>query len=93
MVLTEATSVPTPNETEVTEEVAVSPPRPVTSPPEQPTRLVTVEERLLRLQADFTQLAPELLNTTTGLYQLKDSVGRIKRRLRARQARDRSQNL
>jgi len=62
------------------------------SPPRL-SRLATVEERLLRLQEEFTQLAPDLLSTTTGLYQLKDSVGRLKRRLRARQARHRSQSL
>jgi len=64
-------------------------------PPPQPgpSRLATVEERLLRLQEEFTQLAPDLLITTTGLYQLKDSVGRLKSRLRARQARHRSQSL
>jgi len=59
----------------------------------EPSRLATVEERLLRLQAEFTQLAPDLLSTTTGLYQLKDSVGHIKRRLRACQVRHRSQSL
>jgi len=64
-----------------------TPPSPGTS------RLAMVEGRLLRLQAEFTQLTPDLLNTTTGLYQLKDSVGRLKRRLRARQARHRSQSL
>jgi len=53
-------------------------------PPPKPSRLATVEERLLRLQEEFTQLAPDLLSTTTGLYLLKDSVGRLKRRLRAR---------
>jgi len=58
-----------------------------------PSRLATVEERILRLQAEFTQLAPDLLSTTTGLYQLKDSVGRLKQRLRARQARHRSHSL
>jgi len=57
------------------------------------TILCMVEERLLRLQAEFTQLTPDLLNTTTGLYQLKDSVGRLQRKLRARQARHRSQSL
>jgi len=46
-----------------------------TPPSPGPRRLATVEERLLRLQAEFTQLAPNLLSTTTGLYQLKDSVG------------------
>jgi len=64
-----------------------------TPPPPGPSRLVIVEERLQRLQAEFTQLAPDLLNTTTGLYQLKDSVGHLKQRLRARQARHRSQSL
>jgi len=61
--------------------------------PRHPSRLATVEERLLKLQEEFTHLAPDLLSTTTGLYQLKDSVGRLKRRLRARQARHRSQSL
>jgi len=69
------------------EETAESSPKAPVSRPERPTRLATVEERLLRLQSDFTQLAPSLLSTTTGLCQLKDSVGRIKRRLRTRQAR------
>jgi len=64
-----------------------------TCPPPPPSRLATVEERLLRLQEEFTHLAPDLLSTATGLYQLKDSVGRLKRRLRARQARHRSQSL
>jgi len=54
--------------------------------PPGPSRLATVKEQLLRLQEEFTQLTPDLLSTTTGLYQLKDSVGRLKRRLRARQA-------
>jgi len=62
-------------------------------PPPGPSRLATVEERLLRLQEEFTQLAPDLPSTTTGLYQLKNSVGRLKSRLRARQARHRSQSL
>jgi len=62
-------------------------------PPPKPSRLATVEERLLRLQEEFTQLAPNLLSATTGLYQLKDSVGRLERRLRACQARHRSQSL
>jgi len=64
-------------------------------PPPQPgpSQLATVEERLLRLQEEFTQLAPDLFSTTTGLYQLKDSVGCLKRILRARQARHRSQLL
>jgi len=56
-------------------------------------RLATVEERLLRLQEEFTHLAPDLLSTTRGLYQLKDSVGRLKRKLRARPAQHRSQSL
>jgi len=64
-----------------------------TPPPPGPNRLATVEERLIRLQAEFTDLAPGLLSITTGLYQLKDSVGRLTRRLRARQARHRSQSL
>jgi len=64
-----------------------------TPPPPGPSQLATVEERLLRLQAEFTQPAPDLLSTTTGLYQLKDSVGRLKRRLHSRQARHRSQSL
>jgi len=58
-----------------------TPPRPekdrTTSSPGH-SRLATVEERLLRLQTEFTQLT---------------SVGRLKRRLRARQARHRSQSL
>jgi len=73
-----------------------TPPRPEkekTPTPPGPSRLATVEEPLLRLQAEFTQLTPDLLSTTTGLYQLKDSVGRLKRRLRAHQARHRSQSL
>jgi len=75
---------------EIEEEVELAP-RIATPPPERPSRLATVKERLLRLQADFTQLAPDLLNTTTVLYQFKDSVAWIKRRLRARQAKHRSQ--
>jgi len=66
-----------------------TPPKPEkkeSPPPPRPIWLATVEERLLRLQEEFTQLTPDLLSTTTGLYQLKDSVGRLKRRLRARQA-------
>jgi len=64
-----------------------------TPTPAGPSQLATVEERLLRLQGEFTQLAPDLLNTTTGLNQLKGSVGRLKRRLRARQVRHRAQSL
>jgi len=54
------------------EEVELPPSRDSTLTPERPTRLSTVEERLLRLQTEFTQLAPSLLTTTTGLYRLKD---------------------
>jgi len=64
-----------------------------TPSPPGPSQLATMEERLIRLQAEFTNLALGLLSTTTGLYQLKDSVGRLTRRLRARQARHRSQSL
>jgi len=92
MVSSEPDLTPVPEEPEGAEGEVMPVPRITTPPPEKPTRLATVEERLLRLQADFTHLAPDLLNTTTGLYQLKDSVGRIKRRLRARQAKYRSQN-
>jgi len=64
------------------------------TPSPDPARLATVEERLLRLQAEFTQLAPDLLNTTTGLFQLKGSVGQIKRKLRTCQAKHgRAQHL
>jgi len=59
----------------------------------EPSRLDIVEERLHRLQEDCIQLAPDLLNATTGLYELKSSVFRLKRRLRARQARHRTQSL
>jgi len=52
-----------------------------------------VRERLLRLQEEFTQLAPDLLRATTGLNQRKDSVGRLKRRPRVRQTRHGSQSL
>jgi len=58
-----------------------------------PSRLDVVEERLLRLQEECIQLAPDLLNATTGLYESEGSVGRLKRRLRARQARHRTQSL
>jgi len=79
----------------VTTDNATPPETEKSEPPPQPrpSRLATVEERLLRLQEEFTQLAPDLLSTTTGLYQLKESVGRLKRRLCARQARHRSQSL
>jgi len=59
------------------------------TPSPDPARLATVEERLFRLQAEFTQLATDLLSTTKGLYQIKGSVDRIKRKLRARQAKHR----
>jgi len=61
--------------------------------PAGPSRLAMVEERLMRLQAEFTQLAPDLLSTTMGLNELKGSVGHLKRRLRARQAQHRTQSL
>jgi len=64
-----------------------------TPAPTGPNRLATVEERLLQLQEEFTQLAPGLLSTTMGLSELKGSVGRLKRRLRARQARHQIQSL
>jgi len=92
MVSNEPDPILVPREPEGAEEEEVPVSRAATPPSERPTRLATVEERLLRLQPDFTQLAPDLLHTTTGLYQLKDSVGRIKRWLRARQAKYRSQN-
>jgi len=90
MVSNKPDPTPVPEQPEEAEGAVVSVPRTATPPPEKPNRLATVEERLLGLQADFTQLAPDLLNTTTGLYQLKDSVGRIKRRLCGRQVRHRS---
>lgn len=61
------------------EEEIEPPPKELTPRSERSSRLATVEERLLRLQTDFTQLAPSLLTTTTGLYQLKNSVGQIKK--------------
>jgi len=81
-----------PTSSPVTTDDEQPPERQKTPPPPGPT-LATVEERLLRLQEEFTQLAPDLLSTTTELYRLKDSVGSLKRRLRARQARHRSQSL
>jgi len=81
------------NDTPVEDGTTIIPTKEKTPPLSRPSRLATVEERLLRLQAEFTQLTPDLLSTTTGLYQLKDSVRRLKRRLRARQARHRSQSL
>jgi len=71
----------------VANEALVSATREPIPPPSGPSRLATIEEWLVWLQADFMQLAPDLLSTTTGLYQLKDSVERIKRRPRACQAR------
>ena len=62
-------------------------------PPPGPSGLATVEDRLLWLQAEFTQLALNLVSAMTGVYQLKDSAGRLKRKLRARQARHRSHSL
>jgi len=47
-----------------------TPPKPEkkeSPPPPGPSRLATIEERLLRLQAEFTQLTPDLLSTATGL--------------------------
>jgi len=69
------------------------PPEEETPAPAGPNRLATVEERLLRLQEEFTQLTPDLLSTTIGLNELKGSVGRLTRRLCARQARHRIQSL
>jgi len=40
-----------------------------------------IENRLRRLQVGFGQLVPQLVAVTTGLNQLKDSVGLIKRKL------------
>jgi len=90
IVNTVAAIIPRPDNTPV--EVS-DPPEEETSAPAGPNRLATVEERLLRLQEEFTQLAPDLLSTTMGLSELKGSVGRLKRRLRARQARHRIQSL
>jgi len=73
------------------EETAPPPCKFLTPSPDR-TCLATVEEWLLRLQAEFTQLAPDLLNTTTGLYQLKGSVGKIKRKLRVCQTKHRLPN-
>jgi len=61
------------------EEEVEPPPKELTPRPERSSRLATGEKRLLRLQTDFTQLAPSLLTATTGLYQLKNSVGQIKK--------------
>jgi len=87
MIKNVAAIVPRPDSTpsEVTD-----PPEEETPVPAEPNRLATVEERLLRLQEEFTQLTPDLLSTTMGLSELKGSVGRLKRRPRARQARHRT---
>jgi len=50
---------------DIMEEEAVSPPKAPVPRPERPTPLATIEEQLLRLQADFTQLAPSLIMTTS----------------------------
>jgi len=84
MITTPSIPAPVSKDTTVADETVVSATRETTPPPSEPSPLATIEERL---QADLTQLAPDLLSMTTGLYQLKDSVGRIKRRLRACQAR------
>jgi len=81
------------DDTPANDGTATTPMKEKTPPPPGPSWLATVEERLTWLQTEFTQLAPDLLSTATGLYQLKDSVGQLKRRLRARQARHRSQSL
>jgi len=78
MVKTPSITPVTPNNTPEYSRVTTPPTKEKTPPPPGPSRLATVEERLLRLQAEFTQL---------------DSAGRLKRRLRARQARHRSQLL
>jgi len=93
MVKTPPATPVTSNDTPADDGTTIIPMKEKTPLPPGPSRLATVEERLLRLQAEFTQLAPDLLSTTTGLYQLKDSVGQLKRRLRALQARRRSQSL
>jgi len=90
MVKTVAAIIPRPDNTPI--EVS-DPPEEETPTLAGPNRLATVEERLLRLQEEFTQLAPDLLSTTMGLSELEGSVGRLKRRLRARQARHRIQSL
>jgi len=50
-----STPAPTSEDTTVTDEVVALVLQDATPPPSGPTRLATVEERLLRLQADFTQ--------------------------------------
>jgi len=91
MVKNAAATMPQPDSTP--SEVIDPPPEEEVLTPAGPNRLATVEERLLRLQEEFTQLAPELLSTTMGLSELKGSVGHLKCRLRARQARHRIQSL
>jgi len=78
MVKTPSVTASVSQDTTVADEVTVPATQETAPPPPGPSRLATVEERLLRLQADFTQLAPDLLSTTTGFYQLKDSMGRLK---------------
>jgi len=90
MVKNAATTRPQPDSTP---SEVMDPPEEEAPAPAGPNRLATVEERLLRLQEEFTQLAPDLLSTTMGLSELKGSVGRLKRRLRARQARHQIQSL
>jgi len=90
MVKTAAAIIPRPDNTPME---ASNPPDEETPAPTGPNRLATAEERLLRLQEEFTQLAPDLLSTTMGLNELKGSVECLKRRLRARQARHRIQSL
>jgi len=92
MVKTLPSTPVTSNDTPADDGATISPTKEKTLPPPGTSRLATVEEWLLQLQAEFTKLALDLLSTT-GLYQLKDSVGQLKRRLRARQARHRSQSL
>jgi len=67
MVKTLPSTPVTSNDTPADDGATISPTK-KTPPPPGTSRLATVEERLLRLQAEFTQLAPDLLSTTTGLY-------------------------
>jgi len=90
MVKNAAATMPQPDNTP---SEVIDPPEEEAPTPARPNRLATVEERLLRLQEEFTQLAPDLLSTTMGLSELKGSVGCLKRRLRARQARHRIESL
>jgi len=55
-------------DTRITDTTTTIPTTDETPPPPGPSRLATVEERLLRLQAELTHLAPDLLSTATGLY-------------------------